>query len=89
MNKQTPMIEKLEFNRAIIKFNPDSLESSSIINNAIIKVQHRIDDELMKTLYEIYKDSDISTLYVIDENQFKRYLLETLPKYLESKNGGR
>ena len=84
--KQTPMIDKLEFNRAFIKFNPDNLEVSSSINNAIIKVQHRIDDELMKTLYEIYKDDNISTLYVINENQFKRYVLETLPGYLENKD---
>lgn len=49
---------------------------------AIIRVQEEIDNKLIRELYTIYKDSQFSSLYVISETEFKKFLLECLPKYL-------
>ena len=53
------------------------------INTSIIKAQESIDNELIKKLYEIYKDSNISDLIIIDENQFKHFLSKYLPIYIK------
>jgi hypothetical protein len=42
-----------------------------------------IDDFIIKQLYEAYKDTDISKLFIIDETEFARYLKATLPQYLK------
>ena len=44
-----------------------------------------IDDFIIKQLYEAYKDTDISKLFIIDETEFARYLKATLPQYLKKK----
>ena len=53
------------------------------INTRIIKAQESIDNELIKKLYEIYKDSNISELIIIDEVQFKHFLSKYLPIYIK------
>lgn len=53
---------------------------------AIIRVQEEIDTKLIRELYTIYKDSKFSSLYVISEPEFKRFLLECLPKYLNKED---
>ena len=52
------------------------------INTRIIKVKESIDNELIRKLYEIYKDSNISELIIIDEVQFKYFLSKYLPIYI-------
>ena len=44
-----------------------------------------IDDYIIKQLYEAYKDTDISKLFIIDETEFARYLKATLPQYLKKR----
>lgn len=44
-----------------------------------------IDDYIIKQLYEAYKDTDISKLFIIDETEFAKYLKATLPQYLKTK----
>ena len=42
------------------------------------------DDEILKFLYDKYKDTDVSDVYVLSEKDFKDFLLEMLPKWRNS-----
>ena len=44
-----------------------------------------INDYIIKQLYEAYKDTDISKLFIIDETEFAKYLKATLPQYLKTR----
>ena len=37
------------------------------------------DDEILNFLYNKYKDTDVSDVYVLSEEDFKKFLLEMLP----------
>lgn len=39
------------------------------------------DDEIAKFLYDKYKDTDVSDVYVLSEKDFKDFLIEMLPKW--------
>lgn len=49
--------------------------------------QRRVDEETIKFLYRIYKDTSVSKVLVVDEEQFERFLKEMLPIWL--KRGGK
>lgn len=42
----------------------------------------KVDEYILKTLYEYYKDTDITDLFVIDKQEFKNFILKYLPIYL-------
>lgn len=39
------------------------------------------DEEVFKWLYEKYKDTDVSKVYVLSKADFEEFLLEMLPKW--------
>lgn len=41
------------------------------------------DDEIISYLYDKYKDTDISEVFVLSKEDFKEFLLEMLPKWRE------
>jgi len=43
------------------------------------------DDEILKFLYDKYKGTDVSYVYVLSEKDFKDFLLEMLPKWRNKK----
>lgn len=83
--KSTPMFNKIIINDNLKK-NIFSDEDNAIkatiettIETMVLKVQQRIDEVLLKDLYEIYRNTNISSLIVIDEVQFKEFLNKYLP----------
>ena len=74
-------------------FKPQKIDSSKD-NGVILKTQMKIafetinesfakkqDDVILGFLYDKYKDTDISNVYVLSEEDFKVFLLEMLPKW--------
>ena len=59
-------------------------------NANIIKIEcnltttyaEKVDDYILKTLYMQYLDSDITDLFVLDKEEFKKFILKYLPIYL-------
>ena len=87
-DRKKKMFSKITFPPKPMEFNADDPfnVTSIIIRNAVLKVNEEIDKNIEKTIYEIYKDSDISELYVISEPEFRKFLLEMLPKYLNKED---
>ena len=48
-----------------------------------------VDEVIVRALFEAYKDTDISKIFVIDETNFKDFLNEMLPKWLTRKDNAR
>lgn len=46
----------------------------------------KVDEYILKTLYDYYLDSDITDLFVIDKEEFKKFILKYLPIYLSEVN---
>ena len=44
-----------------------------------------VDEEILKQLFNIYKGSGVSDLYVIDKKEFKKFLIKYIPIYLKEK----
>ena len=44
------------------------------------------DNQIVSYLYDKYKETDISKIYVISKPDFERFLKEMLPKWKENKN---
>ena len=55
------------------------------IQQAIITVDEEINNKLIRELYTIYKNSKFDSIYIISEPEFKKFLLECLPIYLNRK----
>ena len=52
-------------------------------NMAVETISKKIDDTIMDELYNIYKDSKVSMIYIISKPEFRRFLDIMLPKYFE------
>ena len=42
-----------------------------------------VDKAIIKAMYEAYKDTDVSKIFILDMGQFERFLKEMLPKWRE------
>lgn len=73
------MVKEIKFDTNMLQFNDEMNISTKICTEVVEK----IDDAFINTLYEMYKDSDVSTLYVFDKSEFKKFLLTMLPIYRE------
>lgn len=62
------------------------VDVQATIHREILRINEKFEESLVMNLYEIYKDSDISELYVISEPEFKKFLMEMLPKYLNKED---
>lgn len=67
------------------KFIPNGDNSVALAEKLSCERVKAIDDFIIKQLYEAYKDTDISKLFIIDETEFAKYLKATLPQYLKKK----
>ena len=67
------------------KFITNKGNSITLVEKLSCERVKAIDDFIIKQLYEAYKDTDISKLFIIDETEFAKYLKATLPQYLEKK----
>jgi hypothetical protein len=75
--------ETIAFDRE--KFIPNEDNSVTLVEKLSCRRVKAIDDFIIKQLYEAYKDTDISKLFIIDETEFEKYLKATLPNYLKEK----
>lgn len=48
-----------------------------------------VDEVIVKALFETYKDTDISKIFIIDETNFNDFLNEMLPQWLTRKDKAR
>ena len=67
------------------KFITNKDNSVTLVEKLSCERVKAIDDYIIKQLYEAYKDTDISKLFIIDETEFARYLKATLPQYLRGR----
>ena len=42
---------------------------------------YSVDKFLIKEMYEAYKDTDVSKVFILDMGQFEKFLREMLPKW--------
>ena len=77
MKKEKGMLYRINFER--------TPQIGSLVERIVIERFKEIDKHLINKMYELYKDTDISEVYVIDETEFARYLKATLPQYLKMK----
>ena len=67
------------------KFIPNEDNCFTLVEKLTCERVKAINDYIIKQLYEAYKDTDISKLFIIDETEFAKYLKATLPQYLKTK----
>ena len=67
------------------KFITNKDNSVTLVEKLSCERIKAIDDYIIKQLYEAYKDTDISKLFIIDETEFAKYLKATLPQYLKTR----
>ena len=53
--------------------------SQKIVITAVVNV----DKAIIKAMYEAYKYTDVSKVFILDLGQFERFLKEMLPKWRE------
>jgi hypothetical protein len=82
-NEMKDIVKALSFDREKFITNEDN--SVTLVEKLSCRRIKAIDDFIIKQLYEAYKDTDISKLFIIDETEFARYLKATLPQYLKTK----
>ena len=61
-----------------MKFN---FEIRYVFEETLKEFIEKQDEEILKFLYEKYKDTDISKVYVLSKPEFEKFLLEMLPKW--------
>lgn len=65
----------------------EDIETYEMKLKVATEIHDKVDDSILKTLYELYhKCSDVNSLYVIDEGEFKKFLKTCLPIYDSIKN---
>lgn len=88
IKKEKPMlfqidIEENKFKNAILEGN----KINNLVSCVIKSINQQIDEKIIEEMYKIYKETEISTVYLIDKNQFKDFINTMLPKYMEEKKG--
>ena len=58
-----------------------------IESNLITTYAEKVDEYILKTLYMQYLDNDVTDLFVVDKQEFKKFILKYLPVYLSEVNG--
>lgn len=79
MNRVT---QTIHFNRNL----PFSFDGVDLVDKIIAVRVREIDDFLLRWLYETYKNEEISTAYVLSEEEFRKFLIKYLPLYQEEKD---
>lgn len=70
-----------------LKKNEDGSFVYEIVESMAMSRQQKVDKAVLEFLYEAYKDTEVSKVLVVDEEQFGRFLKEMLPIWL--KRGGK
>lgn len=70
---------------AELKRNEDGTFSSDykIAEKIAITAFANVDKAVIKAMYEAYKYTDVSKVFILDIGQFERFLREMLPKWRE------
>ena len=80
------IIHSIDFNRPLQPFDLNN-EIFSIQRKIVFEHAKQLDNKIFEELYKSYNDlTDINTLYIIDEEEFKKFLLKYLPIYLKENN---
>ena len=81
MNKN--ILHEIKYNRPI-DFENASEMTDKISYTFCIDIQEKIDEEILKKLYQIYKEeTNVNEVVIIDKEEFKRFLAKYLPIYKE------
>lgn len=68
---------------AQLKQNEDGSFVYQIAEKIAMTRQQKVNKEVINFLYQAYKDTDVSKVFVLDMGQFERFLKEMLPKWRE------
>ena len=70
---------------AELKRNEDGTFSSNykIAEKIAITAVANVDKAIIKAMYQAYKDTDVSKMFILDMEQFEKFLKEMLPKWRE------
>ena len=79
MNRVT---QTIHFNRNL----SFSFDGTDLVDKIIAVRVREIDDFVLRWLYETYKNEEISTAYVLSEEEFRKFLNKYLPLYQEGKD---
>lgn len=87
MNKDKNIIHSIKINE--VKPNLKQIENRflfEITDKIAFENVNKVDNAIIEHLYKTYKElTYINTLYVIDKEEFKKFLLKYLPIYLEER----
>lgn len=70
------MLTKVEMPRPVVDLNTLSLAVATEWVN-------KVDDLIIKRMFEKYKDSEVSQIILIDETEFRHFLKTMLPLWKE------
>lgn len=77
------MLEKIEINHNLDLRVPEHLDDTYMFVKKVMFQSLKQEEEyLIDNLYEIAKESGVGTLYIVNKDEFARYIKETLPKWL-------
>lgn len=81
MNKdEKPIVRTIHYpEHAVFKTEDNGMHK--IVEKVVAARVTAIDNSLTRAMYDLYKNSDITTLYIIDEDEFAHFLKMYLPIY--------
>ena len=84
------MIERIEINHNLDFRVSEHLDDTYVcIEKVMLQTLKTEEEYLIHNLYEIAKESGVGTLYIINKDEFARYIKETLPKWLRRTKYGK
>lgn len=80
------MMKRIEINHNLDSIRPEHFDDTySVVNKIMFQALKQEEEYLIDNLYEIAKESGVGTLYIVNKDEFARYIKETLPKWLRRK----
>lgn len=87
IKEETPMLFRIDVEPNKVKSFVDGNKIRNVMSAVMLSINQQIDDKFIEATYQIYKETDISTVYLIDKNQFKDFIKTMLPKYMKKRKG--
>ena len=68
-----------------ITFDKENGTFSLTENIAKLYVEH-MDEIILETIYQAYKDTECDSIIVLDKSEFKKFLMKYMPIYLKERD---
>lgn len=87
IEKEAPILFEIDIEPNKVKSFVDGNKIRNVMSAIVLSINQQIDEKIIEEMYKIYKETEISTVYLIDKNQFKDFINTMLPKYMEERKG--